>query len=110
MDIQITQKQIPALSPPKMILSINILQMGTQELLEHIETVIQENPVLEAIESSDNNFQRNGPPLKLEWMEAADLQNRTHHRQDQEAGSNAWYPVLQQQRSGKASMATCYPS
>lgn len=102
MDIQITQEQVPALSP-QMILSMNILQMGARELLEHIETVIQENPVLVAIENcgSDNNFRQSGPSLRPEWLETADPQNCTYHRQDQETGSSAWYPCPWQMRPAR---------
>lgn len=100
-ELQITQKQIPALSA-QMILSTKILQMGTQELLEHLETVLQENPVLDAAEK----YEENEPPPnllhKLEWLEAADWQNLTYHRQDCEGETNFPYPSAVEGEPGES--------
>ena len=46
MELSMTQKQTQTLSP-QMMQSMEILQMGSQELLEYIEEAVQENPVLE---------------------------------------------------------------
>lgn len=81
MELNLSPKQVQALSP-QMILSMEILQMGTQELLEHIEAVLQENPVLEA----DGGYAGCDEPrdlfCKLEWLETTDPQNRYYHQQD----------------------------
>ena len=46
LELNLTQKQTQTLSP-QMMQSMEILQMGSQELLEYIEEAVQENPVLE---------------------------------------------------------------
>ena len=84
LDIQITQKQVQTLTP-QMILSMEILQMGAQELLERIETTVQENPVLEPVENHDGYDELHEISQKLKWLEASDPQNRSYHRQDCEA-------------------------
>ena len=52
MELNLTQKQVQTLSP-QMMQSMEILQMGSQELLEYIEEAVQENPVLEPEETYD---------------------------------------------------------
>ena len=47
-----SQKQTQSLSP-QMMQSMEVLQMGSQELLEYIEEAVQENPVLEPEENYD---------------------------------------------------------
>ncbi|NCB63513.1 MAG: RNA polymerase sigma-54 factor [Clostridia bacterium] len=83
MELGMTLKQTQTLSP-QMMQSMEILQMGSQELLEYIENQVQENPILEVEE-------KDGPPdetavlqRKLEWLEAGDVQNRVYHQQDSE--------------------------
>ena len=46
MELNMSMKQTQTLSP-QMMQSMEILQMGSQELLEYIENQVQENPVLE---------------------------------------------------------------
>lgn len=78
-----TVKQTQTLSP-QMMQSMEILQMGSQELLEYIETQAQENPVLEVEEKYDSKDENLELQRKLEWLESTDSQNRTYHRQDSE--------------------------
>ena len=52
LELNLTQKQVQTLSP-QMMQSMEILQMGSQELLEYIEEAVQENPVLEPEETYD---------------------------------------------------------
>ena len=52
MELNLSQKQTQTLSP-QMMQSMEILQMGSQELLEYIEEAVQENPVLEPEERYD---------------------------------------------------------
>lgn len=96
MEMQISQKQTQTLSP-QMILSMKILQMGTQELLEHIETVIQENPVLEIIESNDRYDKSHDISEKLNWLETSDLQNQTYYRLDRDADDSISYGATEGQ-------------
>ena len=46
MELNMSLKQSQSLSP-QMMQSMEILQMGSQELLEYIQETAQENPVLE---------------------------------------------------------------
>lgn len=54
-DIQLNQKQELKLNP-EMLQSIRILQMNSAELSEYLEQEILENPVLESIESSEEEI------------------------------------------------------
>ena len=81
MELDITQKQTQSLSP-QMMQSMEILQMGSQELLEYLEEAVQENPVLEVEEKYDRADEANLLQRKLEWLESTDAQNRYYHQQD----------------------------
>nr|WP_317325766.1 RNA polymerase factor sigma-54 [uncultured Flavonifractor sp.] len=83
MELNLTQKQIQTLSP-QMMQSMEILQMGSQELLEYIEEAVQENPVLEPEEQYDRADESDQLRRKLEWLESTDPQNRYYHQQDTE--------------------------
>lgn len=81
-------KQTQTLSP-QMMQAMEILQMGSQELLEYIEETLQENPVLES------EAPRDGEDMallrrKLDWLESTDVQNRWYHQQDADEG---WDPL-----------------
>ena len=83
MELNLSQKQTQTLSP-QMMQSMEILQMGSQELLEYIEEAVQENPVLEPEESYDKQDEFSTLQRKLEWLESTDPQNRYYHQQDTE--------------------------
>ena len=83
LELNLTQKQIQTLSP-QMMQSMEILQMGSQELLEYIEEAVQENPVLEPEERYDKADEGDQLRRKLEWLESTDPQNRYYHQQDTE--------------------------
>ena len=83
MELNLTQKQVQTLSP-QMMQSMEILQMGSQELLEYIEEAVQENPVLEPEETYDKQDEFSVLRRKLEWLESTDPQNRYYHQQDTE--------------------------
>ena len=83
LELNLSMKQTQTLSP-QMVQSMEILQMGSQELLEYIEELAQENPVLEledAPEAQDSSAELR---RKLEWLESTDSQNRVYHQQDSE--------------------------
>ena len=68
----------------KMIQSLQILQMNTQELEEYLREKELENPLIELEEhskwSEENlNFQK-----KLEWIAKSDEQNRVYYEDEQE--------------------------
>ncbi|MFR1846898.1 MAG: RNA polymerase sigma-54 factor, partial [[Clostridium] scindens] len=52
MELNLVQKQTQTLSP-LMMQSMEILQMGTQELMEFVDKTLQENPVLEREDQFD---------------------------------------------------------
>ena len=83
MELDLSQKQTQILSP-QMMQSMEILQMGSQELLEYIEEAVQENPVLEPEENYDRQDDSSVLRRKLEWLESTDPQNRYYHQQDTE--------------------------
>ena len=83
MELNLSQKQTQTLSP-QMMQSMEILQMGSQELLEYIEEAVQENPVLEPEENYDKQDEFSVLRRKLEWLESTDPQNRYYHQQDTE--------------------------
>ena len=58
MELNMTQKQIQTLSP-QMMQAMEVLQMGTQELLEYIEEQTMENPVLERLEEPSDHEAEN---------------------------------------------------
>ena len=83
MELSMNLRQTQTLSP-QMMQSMEILQMGSQELLEFIEETTQTNPVLEVDEKYDRRDEFDLMRRKLEWLEATDTQNSWYHRQDVE--------------------------
>lgn len=83
MELSMDLKQTQTLSP-QMLQSMEILQMGSQELLEYIEETVQENPVLELDEKYDRQDEFDVLRRKLEWLESTDTQNRAYYQQDTE--------------------------
>lgn len=74
-------KQTLSLSP-QMIQAMEILQMDSMELLEHIGNLLEENPVLEV--EKINEEEDAGALLlkKLEWLRSTDVQNRSYYLDD----------------------------
>lgn len=83
MELSMSMKQTQTLSP-QMMQSKEILQMGSQELLEYIQDQVQENPVLEMEEKYGKGDDTAVLQRKLEWLESTDAQNRYYHQQDTE--------------------------
>ena len=90
MELNLELKQSLALSP-QMVQSMEILQMGSQELLQHIEELLQENPVLEAEEPPGRDEEFAQVRRKMEWLESTDFQNRSYYRDDSEEERSADY-------------------
>lgn len=80
MELTLELKQTHKLSP-QMIHSMEILQMGTQELQTYVEKILMENPTLE-LESEERLEERPELMRKLEWLAANDRQNRWYHQED----------------------------
>lgn len=83
MELSMSMKQTQTLSP-QMMQSMEILQMGSQDLLEYIQDQVQENPVLDMEEKYNSGDDTAVLQRKLEWLESTDAQNRYYHRQDVE--------------------------
>lgn len=66
---------------PRMLQSMEILQMGSQELLEYIQETAQENPVLD-LESMAGSDSFELMRRKVEWLESTDVQNQAYYHQD----------------------------
>lgn len=81
MELNMNLRQTQTLSP-QMLQSMEILQMGSQELLEYIEETVQENPVLEMDERAGSQDSFELMRRKLEWLESTDVQNRSYYQQD----------------------------
>ena len=83
MELGLNLKQTQTLSP-QMMQAMEILQMGSQELLEYIQETLQENPVLESEERRQPEESPEDALLrrKLEWLESTDVQNRWYHQED----------------------------
>jgi RNA polymerase sigma-54 factor len=95
MELNLELKQTLALSP-QMVQSMEVLQMGSQELLEHIEELVQENPVLEAEEPPRQADEITQIRRKLDWLESTDIQNRSYHRDDSEEERGGDYGGVEQ--------------
>ena len=69
MELGLDLKQTQTLSP-QMMQAMEILQMGSQELLEYIQEAVQENPVLETEDARQPQESPEDALLrrKLEWL------------------------------------------
>lgn len=66
---------------PKLIQTMEVLQMGTLELQEHVKRTLLENPVLE-LESESLRPEYPELVRKLTWLAANDRQNQWYHQED----------------------------
>jgi len=87
MELQMSVKQTITMSP-QMMQSMEILQMGSQELLQHIQDLVQENPVLEITEPYDKKDELSDLRRKLDWLESTDVQNRFYQYDSSEEKSD----------------------
>ncbi|SMC56360.1 RNA polymerase factor sigma-54 [Papillibacter cinnamivorans] len=83
MELNMHLKQTTTLSP-QMLQSMEILQMGSQELLDYVEELVQENPTIEVEETYKKQDEFSLLKRKLEWLESVDSQNRYYHQMDTE--------------------------
>lgn len=91
MDLKISLEQKQVLSQ-RMIQSVEILQMNVQELDGFLKDVSMENPLVELEEAHEAPAGKSELVRKLEWLEAADEQNRIYYGQDcaEEEDRDAW--------------------
>ena len=82
--MEISQKQVLS---QRMVQSMEILQMSTQELEEYIENLALENPVIEFPDSYSQQTDNKQIELqrKIEWLESTDQQNRVYYQQEHSA-------------------------
>ena len=67
----------------KMLQSLQILQMNTQELEEYLKEKELENPLIELEENSSDSEEKNDFQEKLEWLAKSDEQNRIYYQDEQ---------------------------
>lgn len=68
----------------KMIQSLQILQMNTQELEEYLKEKELENPLIELEEITNRSEEEENFQRKLEWLAKSDEQNRVYYEEDRE--------------------------
>ncbi|MCR5273654.1 MAG: RNA polymerase factor sigma-54 [Lachnospiraceae bacterium] len=98
MALSLELKQKQALSQ-RMLQTLNILQMSTQELEAYIQNASLENPVIELQTphedsafsyESDNSkdvYKHTDIMRKLDWLESTDLQNKVYYDEDRDSNT-----------------------
>ncbi|MDD3221737.1 MAG: RNA polymerase sigma-54 factor [Clostridia bacterium] len=81
MDIRLSVTQNQILSQ-KMIQSMEILQMSSQELNDYIKEIALENPVVDVEESYETPDKAGDLMKKLEWLDSIDERNRVYYSQE----------------------------
>ena len=81
MDIRLSVTQNQVLSQ-KMIQSMEILQMSSQELSEYIKEVSLENPVVDIEDGYETPDKAADLVRKMEWLDSIDERNRIYYRQE----------------------------
>ena len=91
MDLKISLEQKQVLSQ-RMIQSVEILQMNVQELDSFLKELTLENPLVELEENREAPQGKSDLQRKLEWLEAADEQNRVYYGREceEEQERDAW--------------------
>ena len=74
----------------KMIQSVGLLQMNSQELSEYISELSLENPMVE-LESEAPADEQEMRIRKLEWLAGLDEQNRAYYNYDREDSENTGF-------------------
>ena len=76
----------------KMLQSTTILQMSTTELMDYINTLTEENPVLEVKNKYDDEPPADILKRKIEYLDSSDEQNRMYYSEekDDEDENDMW--------------------
>lgn len=69
---------------PQAMQNLEVLQMGSQQLLEYIERLAEENPTVEVAEEYNRKDEYEQFRLKLQWLRSTDVQNKIYYRMDNE--------------------------
>ncbi len=80
MHIELNMNQKMSLSP-KMLQSVEILQMGNQELLEYVRQQATENPVVEIEEPPQELDKFDLLKKKIEWLDSANEKYRIYYNE-----------------------------
>lgn len=83
MELILTTSQKLTLSQ-RMLQSTEILQMGSQELLDYIKEISVDNPVVECEEKSVQPDEADILLKKLDWLNSIDEQNRFYYNEERE--------------------------
>ncbi len=81
MELSLGLKQSLSVSP-QLIQNLEILQMGSQQLLEYIQQLAEENPTVDLAESYSSQSELEQFRLKLMWLRQMDVQNRIYYKND----------------------------
>lgn len=79
MELNISAEQSLSLSP-KMLQSVEILQMGTQSLLEYINELSEENPTMDIVDMPAAPIP--SQQSKLSWLSSTDTQNSVYYKSE----------------------------
>lgn len=81
MDLSLSLKQSLSISP-QLIQNLEILQMGSQQLLEYIQQLAEENPTIDLNEAYSEQGELDQFRLKLMWLRQMDVQNKVYYKND----------------------------
>ena len=81
MDLSISLKQSLSVSP-QLIQNLEILQMGSQQLLEYIQQLAEENPTIDLNEAYSRQDESDRFRMKLMWLRQMDVENRVYYKND----------------------------
>lgn len=81
MELELSIKQNIALSP-QVVQKLEILQMGSAQLLEYIENLAAENPMVELEQDYSRLDEYQQLQAKLNWLREADVQNKVYYQSD----------------------------
>ncbi len=96
MDLKLEISQKLKLSQ-NMMLSAEILQMSSDELIEYIKEFSVENPVVECEEKNDIDDKFEIMKEKLEWLQSSDFQNNTYYNDDEKDNDDWKYKEVQEE-------------
>lgn len=98
MKFNLEQKQVQTISA-QVIQQMEILQLNSQELLEYIEAITLENPVLEVSTDRQREEEYTRLERQLNWLASSDIQNRHYYTQDSEFDNDPLYNLSTQEEN-----------
>lgn len=98
MKVDLEQKQVQTISA-QVIQQMEILQLNSQELLEHIEATALENPVLEVSNDRQREEEYTRLERQLNWLASSDVQNRHYYTQDAEFDNDPLHNLFAQEEN-----------